>query len=129
MEIRTKIGSNAQASIPLITPQRPSTTVELETARSYLRPTCKDRSAHKFGNHPTSKLAELFEATRMEVGQFMIIQPKKVQHGDVEISNRMNHVRRLRSQLIGRPDNAPGFPPPPASSIVMASALWPRPNE
>jgi hypothetical protein len=70
----------------------------------------KDLGNKVFNDLPP-KLTKLFVSASVKVSQFIIVQTKKVQKGNMKVSDRVGNLHCFRSDLIGSPHNGPGFDP------------------
>ena len=66
-------------------------------------------SGDQFLNDFTPELAELLVPAGVVIGQLVIVKTEQVQPGDVDVTDMVDALHRLGSDLVGRPDGVPGL--------------------
>ena len=73
----------------------------------HLMPLVTSLLSQQLFDHLASKLAQLLEASRMVVGQAVVIESKQVKESDVDIPDVMHALDSLSSQLISSAHRGP----------------------
>ena len=68
-------------------------------------------SGDQFLNDLAAELAELLVPAGGVVGQLVVVESQEVQPGDVDVTDMVDALHRLGSDLIGRPDSMAGLAP------------------
>src|SRR5687767_4656984 len=83
---------------------RPTSGWVSRSAGCDMKPPCTLRLPQQLLDHRSARLAKLFIAAFVEVGELVVVQAQQVQERDVQVLDRMGDFDGLPAQLVGRAD-------------------------